>query len=300
MPPAKKTTLISDLEIPVLKHGAFEAWILGMTPFYCNRMAEKAKRELLLPRGSLTRAQKATRLKHAPLAEYRSSPYLRRGPGPTRIMMVASAPKKAMAQAAIDMPVGIAKTQINRMVFVPEEYIPIFGVPRLAMDVVRQAGIAKTPDIRTRARIDKWCAKLDIRYAEPMINLPAISALLQASGMLCGIGDWRQEKGGGSNGLYEVVDADDPRIKAIIEEGSMEAQDAALKDPDCANAESEELLQWYLAELERRGISAEDEQVEDVEVDIPDDMILPESMPISDIEGMPPPNGEDPQGPLAR
>lgn len=271
---AKAVTNKLEIDVINLRRGEMVAWLLGETPFYCNRMAEKAKRELLMPHGRMTTAQRATRLKHAPLAEYRASPYLRRGHGETRIMMVASAPKKAIAQAALDMPTGVAKAQINRLVYTPEEYIPIWGVPRLAMDVVRLAGMSKTPDIRTRVRIDRWATRVRVMFAEPMLNESKVSVLLAASGMICGIGDWRQEKGGGSNGLYRLVNEDDPELQEVIRNGGIEAQDEALRNPVCANAESEELLAWYLAELERRGISPESEVVEDVEVDMaPDDLI---------------------------
>lgn len=265
---AKSKTSSPEIDVITLRKGSMTVWLVGDAPFYCNRMAEKAKRELLMPRGRMTTAMKATRLKHAPLAEYRASPYLARGTeAPTRIQMVASAPKKAIAKAALDMPTGVAKAQIERLVSVPQEYMPIWGVPRLAMDVVRMANASKTPDIRTRARIDRWATCFTVQYVEPLLNESKVATLLAASGILCGIGDWRQEKGGGSNGLFHTVSDDDPELLEIIRTGGREAQDEALRDPVCANAESEELLQWYLAELDRRGVSPESEQVEDIEVD---------------------------------
>jgi len=48
-------------------------WLIGRTPLIHNRLAEKARRELLLPRGRLTAADKAGNLKHDPLNEFRSS-----------------------------------------------------------------------------------------------------------------------------------------------------------------------------------------------------------------------------------
>jgi hypothetical protein len=271
-----KTTKSAEIDVINLRRGEMTMWLLGDTPFYCNRLQEKAKRELLYPRGRLTTAQRATHLKHDPVAEYRGSPYLRRGVGETRIMMVASAPKKALAQAAIDMPTGVARAQINRLVYMPEEYIPIWGIPRLAMDVVRQADISRTPDIRTRVRIDHWASRVVIRYAEPMLNESKVATLLSASGMLCGIGDWRQEKGGGSYGLYHAVSDDDPALLEIIRTGGMEAQDEALANPVCANAETEDLLTWFLAERERRGVIPEAAELDEDEaaLEIPASLLL--------------------------
>jgi hypothetical protein len=264
-----KTTKSVEIDVIELKRGRVDAWILGETPFYCNRVAEKAKRELLLPRGRLTTAQRATHLKHDPIAEFRSSPYMSRDDnGATRIMMAAAAPKKAMAQAAIDMPTGVARTQINRLCYVPAMFIPIWGVPRLAMDIVRQADIARTPDVRTRARIDRWASCITIMFAEPMLNATKVSTLLAASGMLCGIGDWRQEKGGGSNGLFRLVAEDDPALLEIIANGGREQQDEAFANPICADPEAEDLLTWFMAELERRGKSAPSDTPDDDEVDL--------------------------------
>jgi len=260
-----------EIDVITLKQGHLDAWLISDAPFYCNRMADKAMRELLYPSGRMTQAQKATKLKHAPIAEYRSSPYINRGAGPTRIQMVGAAPKKAMATAALDMPTGVARTQINRLVSVPVDYIPIYGVPKLAMDVVRMANAARTPDIRTRARIDRWATCVPIRYVTPLLNDSKVATLLAASGLLCGIGDWRQEKGGGSYGLYHMTHEDDPELQEIIRTGGREAQDEALKNPVCANDQSEELLAWYLAELQRRGLSPDDQQTEEVEVDLYDE-----------------------------
>lgn len=256
-----------EIETIELKDASMTAWLLGETPFFCNRMAAKAKRELLMPRGTLSKSQRATRLKHAPFAEFRDSPYIRRGEGETKIMMVGSSVKKAIATAALDMPTSVAKAQINRLVSTPEEYIPIWGIPRLDMSIVRQAGMSRTPDVRTRAKIARWATRVRIRWAEPMLNRTAIGQLLFASGMICGIGDWRQEKGGGSNGLYRVVEPDDPELREVLETGGYLAQEEAMRDPVCANSETEELLQWYLEELARRGLSPETERAEDVEID---------------------------------
>src|SRR5215469_8361388 len=110
----------SDIEVTKLEQGEVTFWLLGTTPFYCNRVAEKAKRELLLPRtGRLTAAQKEQNLKHDPDAEFRDSPYLRRpdDAGPTRVMMKATAIKGAIGQAAIDMPTAVARAQIDRLTY---------------------------------------------------------------------------------------------------------------------------------------------------------------------------------------
>lgn len=250
-----KTTKTAEIDVVTLRQGEMTFHVLGTTPFFCNRVAEKAKRELLLPRGRMTAAQKATNLKHDPIAEFRASPYLRRGDGPTRIMMLSTAFKRAIGQAALDMPTGVAKSQINRLTYVVEEYVPIFGIPRLSMSIVRSADMNRTPDVRTRARIDQWASRITVRYAMPMLSENKVATLLAAAGLICGVGDWRQEKGGGSNGLFEIVADNDPRLLKIVAEGGIAEQDAAFADPVCSDSESEELLGWYQDEIQRRGVA---------------------------------------------
>jgi hypothetical protein len=237
--------------------------LLGITPFYCNRVAAKAKRELLLPRiGRMTPAQRAENLKHDPEAEFRDSPYLRRHDnGPTRIMMKATAIKGAIGQAALDTPSAVSKAQIDRLLYIVgretdeglhEEFIDIWGVPRLNMEVVRMADIGRTPDIRTRARIFPWAARVVVRFTRPMLTDTKVATLLSSAGMICGIGDFRQQKGKGSNGLFQMVGEDDPRYLRVLEAGGMAQQDEALANPECSDADSEELLAWYQEEILRR------------------------------------------------
>jgi hypothetical protein len=262
---AKTQTKTSEIEVTTLQQGEVTFYVLGMSPFYCNRVAEKAKRELLMPRGRMTAGQKANNLKHDPPTEFRNSPYLRKDDGPTRIMMKATAFKGAIAQAAIDMPTAVSRAQINRLAYVVDEFVPIWGIPRLDMDIVRSADIARTPDIRTRARIDHWASRVRIRYVMPMLNENSVATLLAASGIICGVGDFRQEKGKGSNGLYEIVAENDPRLLKIIKDGGMEAQDAALADPECSNAETEDLLEWFNNELAHRSKPANKNEERELE-----------------------------------
>ena len=247
-----KTTKNTEIDVVTLSQGEVKFCILGVSPFYCNRVQEKAKRELLMPRGRLTGAQKAANLKHDPVSEYRNSPYRRVGDGPTRIMMKATAFKGAMAAAATDMPTTVARAQINRLVWVVGEWVPIWGIPRLNMDIVRSADMNKTPDIRTRAKLDEWAAEVTLRYTEPMLNPQAVATLMAAAGMIIGVGDFRQEKGKGSNGQFTIVPADDPDFLRIKEMGGIAAQDDALTNPVCSDGDTEELLEWFNQELAKR------------------------------------------------
>jgi len=255
-----------EIDVIELRRGQATFCIVGESPFFSNRMAAKAKRSLLLPSGPMTKTQKATKLKHAPFAEYRDSPYLRQGPGETLFEMIGSAPKMSIASAALRMPTSVSKTEIRQLVRSPAERVSLWGIPRLDMSVVRMAGISRTPDIRTRAKIDRWAMRVVIQWTEPMLNAKKVTQLMHSAGFICGLGDWRIEKGG-EYGAFRLAEPDDPEFLDIIAEGGYLAQQDALRTPVCANAETEELLSWYLDELARRGVNPEDERPEDVEVD---------------------------------
>jgi hypothetical protein len=180
--------------------------------------------------------------------------------------MIGSAPKMSIASAALRMPTTVSKTEIKQLVRCPAERVSLWGIPRLDMSVVRMAGISRTPDIRTRAKIDRWAMRVPIEWAEPMLNARKVTQLMHSAGFICGLGDWRIEKGGEYGG-FRLAEPDDSRLVEIVKEGGYLAQQEALRNPVCANAETEELLAWYLEELASRGVNPDDERPEDVETD---------------------------------
>ena len=118
--------------------------ILGLTPIYHNRMSAKAKQQLLVGGQRKTVADRRE-LKHNPFEEFRDSLHHCPGLNPnTDLGFPAVGVKAALATAALVVS-GIAKTDVQRLVFLPEEMIPIYGVPRLRMDVTRNADPKRTP-----------------------------------------------------------------------------------------------------------------------------------------------------------
>lgn len=244
-----ETTSISVIEID---RGEVTYHLLGMQPMIFNRINEKARRELLLPSGRKNEAEKQASLKHDPVWEFRSSPY--RHPAddhPTRLYMPPTAIKAGLCTAALDMP-KTRKTQIGRLVWIEDRHLDIWGVPLLYMTPVRQADINRTPDIRTRALLPRWAARVTISYAKPLMREPVITSLLNAAGFTVGIGDYRQEKGKGSHGQFRICDAEDPEFLDIVANEGREAQDHMLELAQCYDAESEDLLTWYNQEILRR------------------------------------------------
>lgn len=242
-----------EISILELSQGEVTFNVVGTSPIIYNKMSEKAKRTLLLPGGRMSKADKETSLKHDPVTEYRDSVYRNSGDdAPTRLKVPAPAFKGASMTAALYIP-GSSKTEIGRLTWVTDEYINLFGIPKLLMSVVRMADISKTPDIRTRAIVTKWASRFTMRFVQPQLSARGVANLVAASGIISGIGDFRQEKGKGSFGQFRLCDADDPEFLEIIKTGGRVAQDQALDHYTCYDSDTEELLDWYNEEILRRG-----------------------------------------------
>jgi hypothetical protein len=254
---AKAVSKPADAEVQILEvsKGIIDVCILGGSPLICNRMSEKARQSLILPNGKMTTAMKAVNLKHDPLNEFRSSPYINSENGPTRIQLLASMFKGAMKTAALDLP-GATKSKIGRLVYVEGDRIDVYGVPQVLSAVTRSSDMNRTPDVRTRAILPRWACRLSIAYVTPMINQASVINLLAAGGITAGIGDWRVEKGSGSYGQYYLVTPDDPTFLSVMQEGR-EAQDAGLANPEAYDDETRDLLTWFNVEITRRGRNAE-------------------------------------------
>lgn len=250
----KNTPPSDQIDILQVERATLEVCVLGTSPIILNRMSEKAKRELLMPKGRKTAVEKATTLKHNPMEEFRASPYrLASESAPTLLAVLSTSFKGAMANAALDLP-GAKKAQIGRLVHVDGDMVPLFGIPQLFMSTVRSADMNKTPDIRTRAIVARWACRVSITYTKPLMRPQAVANLLAASGIIDGIGDWRPEKGKGNYGQFEIVSTDNEDFLDVIATGGREAQKAAIESPTCYDNETTDLLAWFDEELSRRQI----------------------------------------------
>jgi hypothetical protein len=140
---------------------------------------------------------------------------------------------------------------VNRLVFMPEPRIRIWGGPLLKMDVVRSADMNRTPDILTRAYLPRWGAEMDIAFVTPALSVHSIISLMANAGIIVGIGDFRQGRGKGSFGIFAVAGDElgewADAWQAITAEGRM-VQLAALAKPVAADDEKRELLAILQAE----------------------------------------------------
>src|SRR3990167_9542624 len=171
----KKAEKATEISVQTLKQGHVRLRIIGMTGLYCNRMAKKAKEQLLTGGRKKTSTEKLN-IKHHPLDEYRDSVELLRE-GPTALGIKVTAIKGAMCTAALET-AGVTKTSSQRLLFMPGDYAALYGTPAVRIDVVRSADINKTPDVRTRAYLPVWGAEIDIKYITPQLSISAVTSLL--------------------------------------------------------------------------------------------------------------------------
>lgn len=251
MATSKKATEVAEISITALKEGEMHFCILGTSPLIFNRLAEKARRELLLPYKK-TAADKAGSMKHDPIAEFRATPYRMRDPkSPTALAVLPTMFKQAMGTAALRTP-GAKKTEIEQLVRVDWENIPVYGVPKVFCAITRSADMNRTPDVRTRAILPEWACHFTVRFEKPILREQVIADLLSTAGRVAGICDWRQEKGSGSFGGFTLVSENDANFTRILKLGRA-VQEDALDNPEAYDEETEELLAWFDVETKRRG-----------------------------------------------
>ena len=249
---AKPQAKEAEIQVLEITQGALDVWIVGVSPLICNRMSNKGARELLMPRGKKNAVEKASTLKHDPMAEFRESPYrAMTDDGATRLQLMSAMFKRAMMTAALDLP-GTKKAQIGRLVYVEGDRVDLYGVPQILMAITRSADINKTPDVRTRAILPRWACRLTVKFVRPVLRDHSVAALLAAGGVTAGVGDWRVEKGAGAYGRYRLATEDDLELQEILAMGR-DAQDSAMESPEPYNDETADLLGWFDAEVKRRG-----------------------------------------------
>jgi hypothetical protein len=247
----KKTTDDNTIEILPLKQGVMKLRIIGTTPLYQNRMASKAKQQLLVGGQKKGKADRAA-IKHNPLQEFRDSAEIL-ATGPTALGLNVIAVKAAMCTAALET-AGLTKSAAQRLLFMPGEFTALYGTPQLKMDVVRSADINRTPDVRTRCYLPVWGAEILIRFVSPQLSANSVANLACNAGVLVGVGDFRQEKGKGSFGSFRVLSEgnDDAEWDELVKHHGRKAQEAALSEPKLAGRDTEDLMEFFHSEVKRR------------------------------------------------
>lgn len=246
---AKQET--TEIKVVPLRRATTKLRIIGVTPLFQNRMANKVKEGLLAGTKKKTKAERVE-IKHHPVVEYRNSAEIL-PTGPTALGIRVTAVKAAMATAALET-AGLTKSSAQRLIFMPGDLTALYGTPQLRMDVVRSADMNRTPDIRTRAFLPKWGAEIEIQYIVPQLSASAIVTLLCNAGVLVGVGDFRQEKGKGGFGCFRVIGEgeNDAEWEDLVKNHGRAAQQAALDAPEYADQDTADLMEFYDTEVRRR------------------------------------------------
>jgi hypothetical protein len=234
-----------SITITEIKMNEMRFNIVGTSPLMLHAVSAKAAGSLLFPAPKKNAAERATTMKHEPLEEFRDACYMftDQDQQPTRLYMPGSAFHAAVASVAIDM-AGARKAQIARLTNVPVAKVPIFGIPKLIMSIVRSSDMARTPDVRTLPILESWCCEIPVRFVASLLKEQSIANLFAASGVIIGVGDGRPEKGKLSCGQFRLCNPDDAQFLKIKSMGRA-AQDAALEAAEPFDLETERLLNWF-------------------------------------------------------
>lgn len=249
---AKKQSNTEVMVIDPIKTRRIIVNIVGTSPLIMHRFNQKAWQELLLPSGRKNQAALDAGLKHDPLTEYRGCFYRNRNPkAPTLFHVPNGMIHGALTSAALDIE-GVARSKLERLTSIATPDIHLYGVPKLAMHMVRNSDMNRTPDVRTRPVFDRWAISgIAIEYKVNPLGDSQIINLFAAAGVIIGIGDWRPQKGG-PFGKFRLADANDKELKELTARAGRSAQQSAYDSPDEYDDDTEELLTWFNAEISRR------------------------------------------------
>lgn len=246
-----KSVETEEIKIVPLRRASAKLRIIGTTGLFQNRMSNKVMQGLLVGTKKKSRAERVE-IKHDPVKEYRDSMEIAPG-GPTALGLRVVAVKAAMCTAALETP-GLTKTSAQRLLFMPGDLTSLYGVPKLRLDVVRSADINRTPDVRSRAYLPKWGAEIEIHFITPQLGISSVVSLLCNAGVLIGVGDFRQEKGKGAFGSFRVLGEGekDAEWDDLVKHHGRKAQEAAIKNPQYADKDTADLMEFFASEVKRR------------------------------------------------
>jgi hypothetical protein len=242
---------VTEISIVSLKRASVKLRIIGVTPLIQNRMAAKAQQQLLVGGGKKTAAEKA-HVKHHPLQEFRDACELSTD-GPTALLLKTTAIKGAMTTAALET-AGVTKTSAQRLLYLPGDFVPLYGTPQLRMSTVRMADMKHTPDIRSRPCFPHWGAEVDISFITPPLFMSSVVNLLFNAGLIIGVGDGRQEKGRMNCGLFRVIGEGetDAEWNDLVKNHGRKAQEIALANPEFYDKDTADLMAFWERDQVRR------------------------------------------------
>lgn len=255
----KKSSESNTINICEITTQRFICNLVGTSPILLHCLLAKSPPglELLVGGETKNKAEKKSTIKHDVYKEFRASPHVFEGnDAPTRLAVTGPMVKGALKSAALDIP-GAAKTEIGRLAWVQGHLLSLYGVPQIHMTMVRNSGMNRSPDVRTRCIVRNWCCTIEVTHVVPILPQSSVVNLLMAAGLMRGLGDWRPEKGSGTFGQFRVTDMKDKEFQQIVKTGGRVAQDKAMASPTPYDKDTGELLSRYREEVRRRGFKVE-------------------------------------------
>lgn len=218
-----KTTEI--MEIKPIDMKIVEVTIVGDTPLIMHAWSEKAKRMMLEAQQGKAKGKKKEAKN--PVEDFIQSLYWISGKpelsdnaseeeceiafenaikNGASFGFPVSAIKKAAIDAAFRLGWSKDKASLKGVFFIESDYNDLVLIksdkPIMREDMVRIVGT--TADLRYRGELRNWSATFRVRYnANGKYSLENIINIINAGGVVCGIGEWRPEKDG-QFGTYHI------------------------------------------------------------------------------------------------
>ena len=241
-----------DIVIQQITPAKMTCWVYGPRDtggmgLYHLQMSAKAKLSLSLGSQKKTVAERKEIKHHFP-EEFREAVRVQKGFDPkTDIVLPATAFKSAMADAAL-VSAGVTKTDMQKLITIEGEFVPVYGLPYLKITTMRSADRQRTPDMRARGYMLEWAAKLTILYIKPNLDEEMIYNVLHNAGLVIGVGDGRQGKGKESAGTFRVINERE-LPKELFD---VKKQRKLMEQPIAADEFSRNLLDEYYRELKKK------------------------------------------------
>jgi hypothetical protein len=182
--------------------------VAGTAPLIQNRFSQKAVEEMLKKHMgiSVQREPKRPRQVLEDATVYNMD---------KRVAIPPAAFKLAMISASTQLKT-FKKTQLRIALFVKGNSIPITYTEMVpGMDIVRLAGIGRTPDIRFRPYFHGWKARMIIQFADTLSAQTVIDLLNRAGSV--GVCEWRPEHDGNFGTFQVVRHVSDPKEIGEVE-----------------------------------------------------------------------------------
>jgi len=171
--------------------------IVGTAPLIMNKFSEKSIHQMLRKHMNLPQAREAKVPR-----ELIEAAIHRNTAGAIAIPSTAIK-KSILAAASATKTFAKNKVALKCGVFIRGASIPItFKSMTPRMDIVRNSGVSRVPDVRFRPQFNDWSARFVITYDEEVTSLSTIIDLIVRAGYV-GLCEWRPEKSG-DYGTFEI------------------------------------------------------------------------------------------------